>query len=406
MGSYLLLIIAALAAGLINSVAGGGMFLTFPALVFTGVPSIIANASSTTAIIPGILASAWAYREDFRKSENFPFLPLLIVSLAGGIVGALLLLFTPQRTFDSVIPWLMLAATLLFTFGARLKPILKRAFHIGPVAVVVIQFFIAIYGGYFGGAIGIVMLATWTVFGLTDIHVMNANRTLMGAAANSVAAALVIIARKVWWPPDLGDAGGRRHRRLYRRAHGEESGSALHSGDGYGCQRGDYDRVFPPKALRIASSTRSGLPRLYFMDELHDRFRSLVGFLLQQQMRCGNGSETNPRLKLLNLFKTSQANQAVVGPLQIQGWNSRPNQIIPSIAPQYFLDTSCKNFRCNQAQIFAKSLSKFGARSPARYIVFVNETRPGKAEQKWFRQSPHEEPRVRERIGYESGAND
>jgi uncharacterized membrane protein YfcA len=203
MGSYLLLIIAALAAGLINSVAGGGMFLTFPALVFTGVPSIVANASSTTAIIPGILASTWAYREDFRKSENFPFLPLLIVSLAGGIVGALLLLFTPQRTFDSVIPWLMLAATLLFTFGASLTPFLKRVFHIGPVAVVVIQFFIAIYGGYFGGAIGIVMLATWTVFGLTDIHVMNANRTIMGAAANSVAAILFIIARKIWWPQTL-----------------------------------------------------------------------------------------------------------------------------------------------------------------------------------------------------------
>jgi uncharacterized membrane protein YfcA len=200
MASYLLLIVAALAAGLINSVAGGGMFLTFPALVFTGVPSIIANASSTTALIPGVLASAWAYREDFRASENFPFWPLFIVSVAGGIVGALLLLYTPQRTFDSVIPWLMLAATILFTFGARITPLLKRAFHIGPVAVVFIQFFIAIYGGYFGGAIGIVMLATWTVFGLTDIHVMNANRTLMGAAANSIAAVLFIIARKIWWP--------------------------------------------------------------------------------------------------------------------------------------------------------------------------------------------------------------
>jgi hypothetical protein len=203
MGSYLLIIVAALGAGLINSVAGGGMFLTFPALVFTGVPSIVANASSTAALVPGILASAWAYREDFRKSVNFPFWPLLIMTLAGGIVGALLLLYTPQRTFDSVIPWLMLAATLLFTFGARLTPILKRTFHIGPVAVVVIQFFIAIYGGYFGGAIGIVMLATWTVFGLTDIHVMNANRTIMGAAANSVAAVLFIMARKIWWPQTL-----------------------------------------------------------------------------------------------------------------------------------------------------------------------------------------------------------
>ena len=203
MVSYLLLIVAALAAGLINSVAGGGMFLTFPALVFTGVPSIVANASSTTALIPGVLASAWAYREDFRKSADFPFIPLLIVSVAGGIVGALLLLYTPQTTFDSVIPWLMLAATLLFTFGARLTPVLKRFIHIGPVAVVAIQFFIAIYGGYFGGAIGILMLATWTVFGLTDIHIMNANRTLMGAAANIIAAVLFAIARKIWWPQTL-----------------------------------------------------------------------------------------------------------------------------------------------------------------------------------------------------------
>ncbi len=203
MASYLLLIIAALGAGLINSVAGGGMFLTFPALVFTGVPSIIANASSTTALIPGVLASGWAYREDFRKSENFPFWPLVIVSVAGGIVGALLLLFTPQTTFDSVIPWLMLGATLLFTFGARITPILKRVIHIGPVAVVTIQFFIAIYGGYFGGAIGIMMLATWTVFGLTDIHVMNANRTLMGAAANIIAALMFAVAGKIWWPQTL-----------------------------------------------------------------------------------------------------------------------------------------------------------------------------------------------------------
>ncbi len=203
MGSYLLLIIAALAAGLINSVAGGGMFLTFPALVFTGVPSIVANASSTTALIPGIFASSWAYRGDLRKSEGIPLLPLLIVSLAGGIVGALLLLFTPQRTFDFVIPWLLLVATLLFTFGPRIAPKLRRAFDMSPAAVIFVQFFIGIYGGYFGGGIGILMLATWTIYGITDIHVMNANRTLLGAATNSIAAVLFIVARKVWWPQTL-----------------------------------------------------------------------------------------------------------------------------------------------------------------------------------------------------------
>ena len=203
MGSYLLLACAAFAAGLINSVAGGGSFLTFPALVFTGVPSIIANASSTLALLPGILASAWAYRDDFQKTEGLPFRPMLIVSLAGGIAGALLLLFTPQRTFDSAIPWLMLASTLLFALGPRISPILKHAVHIGPVTVVIIQFLVAIYGGYFGGAIGIVMLATWAVFGLTDIHVMNANRTVLGASMNGVAVVLFILARKIWWPHTL-----------------------------------------------------------------------------------------------------------------------------------------------------------------------------------------------------------
>lgn len=203
MAAYLLLIFSALAAGLINSVAGGGMFLTFPALVFTGVPSIIANATSTFAIMPGVVASAWAYREDFRRSSDFPFVPMVIVSLAGGAAGALLLLFTPQKRFDSIIPWLMLAATVLFTFGPRISPILKRAFHVGPVTVVVVQFFIAVYGGYFGGAIGILMLATWSVFGINDINFMNANRTLLGGVANSMAVVLFIVARKIWWPQAL-----------------------------------------------------------------------------------------------------------------------------------------------------------------------------------------------------------
>jgi uncharacterized protein len=203
MASYLLLIIAAFGAGLINSVAGGGSFLTFPALVFTGVPSIIANASSTVALIPGSMASAWAYRHDFKRTANFPFWPALVVSLIGGVAGALLLLLTPQRTFDSLIPWLMLAATLLFALGPRLSAGMKRMFRIGPIAVICIQFVIAIYGGYFGGAIGIVMLAVWTAFGLSDIHVMNANKTVLAAALNAVAAVLFIIAGKVWWPQTL-----------------------------------------------------------------------------------------------------------------------------------------------------------------------------------------------------------
>src|SRR5881397_673606 len=117
MTSYIFLIAAALAAGLMNSVAGGGSFLTFPALVFTGVPSIIANATSTVALFPGALASAWAYRQDFKALDKIPLKPALAVSIGGGIVGAALLLYTSQKTFDAIIPWLLLCATIMFALG-------------------------------------------------------------------------------------------------------------------------------------------------------------------------------------------------------------------------------------------------------------------------------------------------
>src|SRR5215831_20318640 len=98
--AHILLVIAALGAGLMNAIAGGGSFLTFPALVFTGVPSIVANATSTVALFPGVLASAWAYRHDFNGLDKIPLKPALAASIAGGIAGALLLLYTSQKTFD------------------------------------------------------------------------------------------------------------------------------------------------------------------------------------------------------------------------------------------------------------------------------------------------------------------
>src|SRR5690242_18882684 len=124
MASHLLLIAAALGAGIMNSVAGGGSFLTFPALVFTGVPSIIANATSTVALCPGILASAWAYRNEFRMLK-IPLKPAMLASIAGGITGALLLLFTSQKTFDAIIPWLLLGATIVFATGPQITTILN-----------------------------------------------------------------------------------------------------------------------------------------------------------------------------------------------------------------------------------------------------------------------------------------
>jgi hypothetical protein len=199
----LLLIAAAFCAGLMNSVAGGGTFLTFPALVFAGVPSIMANATSTVAVFPGALASAWAYRKDFPRLEGMSARTILLTSLLGGAVGALMLIFTPQHTFDHLVPWLLLAATTLFAVGKKLTPILRRHIHIGPYTMCSVQFLIALYGGYFGGAIGIMMLALFGLFGLTSINEMNALKTLLAGLLNAVAVVCFIIAGQVQWTPAL-----------------------------------------------------------------------------------------------------------------------------------------------------------------------------------------------------------
>src|SRR5438876_4541144 len=196
--SNIFLIAAAVAAGLMNSVAGGGSFLTFPALVFTGVPSIIANATSTVALFPGVLASAWAYRKEI-EALDIPVKPAVVASIAGGITGALLLLSTSQKAFDAVIPWLLLAATIVFATGPRVTTMFKRKSWVGPKALVIFHYFVGIYGGYFGGAVGIIMLAVWSLAGLRDIHAMNAGRTLLGGIMNAAAIVCFIIAGKGWW---------------------------------------------------------------------------------------------------------------------------------------------------------------------------------------------------------------
>jgi len=203
LASAALLIATAFVAGVMNSVAGGGSFVTFPALVFTGVPSIVANASSTVALCPGSFAGGWAYRHDFENFPGVSFRMLLGISLVGSVLGALLLLLTPQRTFDGVIPWLLLLATLVFTFAPRLTPVLQRRVRIGPGTLLVVQFFVGVYGGYFGGAIGIMMLSVWALFGLTDLKAMNATKTVLSGSLNGVAVVLFIAAGKVWWPQTL-----------------------------------------------------------------------------------------------------------------------------------------------------------------------------------------------------------
>jgi len=195
----LILLVAALAAGLVNSVAGGGQLLAFPAMVFTGVPSVVANASSTVALFPGMFAASLAYRGHFKHLEGIPLKNALIASIAGGFVGALLLLLTPQTTFDAVIPWLLLFASLVFIFGRSISLMFKQKIHIGIPSLMALQFCLAIYGGYFGGGLGIVLLGVWTLLGHTDIHALNAYKTLLAGALNAAAVVLFILTGTVAW---------------------------------------------------------------------------------------------------------------------------------------------------------------------------------------------------------------
>ena len=196
-----LLAAAGFVAGIMNAVAGGGSFVTFPALVAAGLPSVGANASSTVALFPGQLTTAYAYRNQLRDFEGLSMRMLIPVSLAGGVCGALLLLLTPQTTFDRVIPWLLLAGTIAFAFGPRLGPALRRFLHIGARTLLVLQFALAVYGGYFGGAVGLLMMAVWSVFGVSDVQAMSAARILLATLMNSVAVITFAAAGKVFWLP-------------------------------------------------------------------------------------------------------------------------------------------------------------------------------------------------------------
>jgi hypothetical protein len=204
-----LLFLAAVLAGTMNSVAGGGSFFSFPALLFTGVLPIPANATNTVAVWPGSLASVFSYWKRLPKSPRV-MVPLVTISVVGGVVGALVLLRTPQATFMKLVPYLFGVATLLFAFGKRLTRglghVLKRT---GPpswstlIGLSLAQFFIAVYGGFFGGGMGILMLAMLEMIHLDDIHAMNGLKALLGTAINGAAVVTFILAREVEWPQGI-----------------------------------------------------------------------------------------------------------------------------------------------------------------------------------------------------------
>jgi uncharacterized protein len=213
----LLTFLAAAIGGAINSMAGGGTLVTFPAIVWLGVPPISANATSTVALWPGSFGSIWAYRGELADAREW-LRWFTVPSLAGGGIGALLLLSTSASRFDEIVPFLVLGATLLFLLQQRVTRRLSRAAadQRDPPGVlprpswwfVVAQFGVAVYGGYFGAGIGILMLATLGAMGLTNIHRMNGLKNWGGLCINAVAAATFAASGIVNWPVAVTMAAG------------------------------------------------------------------------------------------------------------------------------------------------------------------------------------------------------
>ncbi|HZD30509.1 MAG TPA: sulfite exporter TauE/SafE family protein [Candidatus Angelobacter sp.] len=200
---------AALAAGAINSVAGGGSFVTFPCLLFMGIPPVNANATNTVAVWPGQLASIGGYRNKFRDLSRSIVVPLTLTGIVGGILGSWTLLRTPQTTFMRLVPWLMLSATLIFALSGRVSGWVRSRAGSGEQHEfstgrgVVFQLFIAFYIGYFGAGAGILILAMLALLGMDEIHTMNALKALLTTVSNGVAMLMFIVSHAVYWPETI-----------------------------------------------------------------------------------------------------------------------------------------------------------------------------------------------------------
>ena len=223
----LLLCIAGAAAGLLNAVAGGGTFLSLPALIYVGVPPIAANATATLSALPGYLSSAWGFRHDLRAEGALGFRVVFGLAAVGSVLGAILLIVTPGETFLWIVPWFLFVATLLFAAG----PVLLEAVRqrgggpAGPVLSGAAILGVSIYGGYFNGGIGIMLLATLGLLGHVDLHGMNGLKNALSAVLSLTSAATFVYADLIVWEQAVvmavstmvgGYAGARLSRRISR----------------------------------------------------------------------------------------------------------------------------------------------------------------------------------------------
>ena len=191
-----------------NALAGGGSFVTLPALIAGGVPSVTANTTSAVALFPGQIISAWTYRDGLGPVGPVSLRSLTIATFVGGAIGALLLVRTPSGTFDVILPWLLAVATVALAFGRQLGEWLRHRWPISESLVMALQFGLGVYGGYFGGGVGIMMMAVWSLLADRTLKSFNAPRTLMVCAANAVAVIIFTAAQVVAWHQALAILAG------------------------------------------------------------------------------------------------------------------------------------------------------------------------------------------------------
>ena len=206
MADIAILLAAAFVAGALNAVAGGGSFLTLPALVFTGVPPVVANATGTVALLPGYAAGAWGFKDDMQAPPGLSMKAVVVLALIGGAAGAALLLVTPDATFRKIVPWLLLAATAMFAFGPQLRAWASKGnTNAAPSAAKAAlgMLAVSIYGGYFNGGLGILLLALLGLLGQTNLNAMNGTKNLVSALLTAIAVAIYAAGGVVQWPQAL-----------------------------------------------------------------------------------------------------------------------------------------------------------------------------------------------------------
>lgn len=197
--TFLILAAAGFLAGALNSIAGGGSFLTFPALVYAGVPSVLANATSAVSVFPGYLSSALGFVEELKKYGLKRLIGLVVIAVLGGVTGAMLLLSTSAALFEKVVPFLLLFATVLFACGSRLTDFLaKNGKSLNPNNRV-LSFLVCSYGGYFNGGLGIILLALFSALGYRDLNLMNGLKSLLSFILTAASILTFAVAGSVAW---------------------------------------------------------------------------------------------------------------------------------------------------------------------------------------------------------------